>query len=114
AWPWLRPMQQAHLTAPAALLRTIDARGHFIDVTAISNDHSFIVSGDRAGFVAVWETSTGRELARLRQFDSSIVGLAVVDDKTIVVATERGSVLLIDLSLETAMASTTARIGISA
>ncbi|MEU4419931.1 WD40 repeat domain-containing protein [Actinoplanes sp. NPDC024001] len=100
-WPWVRPLQQAHLAAPAALLRTIAARGRFIDVAAMSGDGSVIGSGDRDGFVAIWEAGTGRELARLRQFDSYIVGLSVVDEQTIVVATGRGPVVRVGLRTET-------------
>src|SRR5258705_11810849 len=42
------------------LLRTIDLTGRTIDVTAISEDGRWIVTGDRKGDLTTWDTSTGQ------------------------------------------------------
>ena len=61
------------------ILRSWDGEGRYFDVHFTTND-KFLIGGDFAGQIALWDYDTGLELARHHSNDRSMHKLAMLPD----------------------------------
>ena len=81
----------------ARLLRTMDLGAREIDITAMSGDGRWIVTGDHKGAVTIWNSSTGEIHMRLRLVPYPWPAAFSRDGKTLAIAPMGGAIQMFDI-----------------